>query len=104
MADVEIGRIDGNGITELTLSGELDMSSSPRLRSVLLDVVDRRVGELVIHLDNVSYIDSSGLATLVECLQGMKRNHARLRLTGMNAKVRAVFELSRLDRVFEIHD
>lgn len=83
-------------------SGDIDMSSSPRMREELRKLVAQKPGKIVVSLKDVSYIDSSGLATLVECLQSTNKLGSQLMLIGMNDSVKDIFELSGLDRVFAI--
>jgi anti-sigma B factor antagonist len=98
-----IQSIDRDGDTAtLRLAGDVDLSSSPELRQALRQVMGRRPRATVVDLTRVAYMDSSGLATLVEALKRAGEYGGRLRLVGLNPRVRAVFEISQLDRVFEI--
>ena len=62
----------------------------------------KRIENLLVDLDGVSYMDSSGVATLVEALQLMNKRRGRLKLFNLKPAIRDVFELSRLDKVFDI--
>ena len=62
----------------LALTGEVDMHSSPAVRKVVLDLV-KTGSPVAVDLAAVTYMDSSGVATLVEALQNAKKNGARLR-------------------------
>jgi len=84
------------------VSGEVDMMSSPDLRKVLKEAVREKPALLVLNLDRVNYMDSSGIATLVECLKEMRAYGGRLRLAGMRQEIQEVFRLARLEEVFEI--
>ena len=86
----------------LVLSGEVDLSTSPVLREHLLSHVESRPDRLLIDLSDVPYMDSSGVATLVEALQHQRRNNWKMILTGLQDKVRSIFEIARLDSVFMI--
>jgi len=87
----------------LELSGEIDMNASPVLRKELMALVKKRVTPLVIDFNNVSYIDSSGIATFVEGLKGMMAFGGKLKLAALPAAVKEIFNFSKLDRVFEIY-
>ena len=81
--------------------GEVDMHESPKLRAALAAETAKKPSLIIVDLGRVTFIDSSGVATLVE---GLKRaKPAVLALCGMNAAVKDVFELSRLDKVFTIY-
>ena len=88
----------------ITLAGEVDLSRSPGLRIRLLQLVARGLDRLVVDLTNVPYMDSSGVATLVEALQHQRRHGAKMVLFGLQPKVRSIFEIARLDTVFTIVD
>lgn len=99
---MEVTQAEGDGRSEVKVSGDLDMQSSPELRKVLADLVRKKAPRIIINLEAVPYIDSSGLATLVECMQGTNRYKGRLQLIGVNKNIWPVFELARLHKVFEI--
>jgi anti-sigma B factor antagonist len=89
----------------LTLKGDVDMNTSTSVRSSLADLFKQSPQDmkaLFIDLSRVRYMDSSGIATLVECMQNCMKKGARLRLCELSPSVRDVFELARLASVFEI--
>ena len=93
-------RQDGVWIVEV--SGEVDFHSSPDLREKLGKVADSQAEKVVINLKNVSYIDSSGLATFVEALQKIKRYKGKFVLAELAPAVRSVFEIAKLDTIFSL--
>ncbi len=85
------------------VSGDIDLHSSPKLRETVLDLFQKRGQEKVIlNLSKVPYVDSSGIASLVEGLQEAKKKNARFVLVGLNESPRHVLELTRLLNVFEV--
>jgi anti-sigma B factor antagonist len=84
------------------LHGEVDFHSSPELRSLLQKVLKKEPSNVLINLDQVSYIDSSGLATFVEALQKIKKYNGQLVLSSLAAAVRSVFEIAKLDSIFQL--
>ena len=86
----------------VSLSGEVDLEHSPRAREVLLEAVGRGL-RLLVDLSGVSYLDSSGVASLVEAFQASRRQGQRFALVSVNAPALRVLELARLDRVFTIY-
>ncbi|MFO0829252.1 MAG: STAS domain-containing protein [Phycisphaerales bacterium] len=82
--------------------GEIDLARSPELRLKLRTEVDAAPKRLVIDLSRVAYMDSSGVATLVEALTRARGNQTRLVLAELQPKVRSIFSISRLDTVFPI--
>ncbi len=93
----------GAGYVLLRLRGEVDLSWSQQVRRAVLDAFagDAAIG---VELSAVQYIDSSGIAALVEGLQQARAKGRRFALVAPSEAVRAVLELARLDRVFAIVD
>jgi anti-sigma B factor antagonist len=87
----------------LELSGDVDLHHSMELRAILLETLQEKPSITVINMSEVSFMDSSGLATLVEAMQLSRRNKGALRLVGLNQRVRSIFEISRLDKIFHIY-
>jgi len=89
----------------LKLKGDVDMNTSSDVRLALAAVFAPGAADmkaLLIDLSQVRYMDSSGIATLVETMQNCMKKGARLRLVELSPSVRDVFELARLASVFEI--
>jgi anti-sigma B factor antagonist len=86
----------------LPLEGEIDLHASPRIASELRALIKDKPEKLVIDLSKVSYIDSSGLAVLIDGMQKLEAYRGKLYLVGMQETVRVIFETSRLDQVFRI--
>ena len=95
----EIAERDGSVI--VAFSGDVDLQSSPDARKILLECVARKMPVLV-DLSKVNYIDSSGIASLVESLQTARKGGGTLLLVSVSAAALRVLELARLDRVFTI--
>ena len=94
-------RTEGDTII-VVLSGDVDLDSSPKVRSVLLESVGNKSGVLV-EMSAVSYIDSSGVASLVEAYQSARRGSTPFALVAVSEAAMRVLELARLDQVFSIH-
>ncbi len=86
------------------LAGEVDMHSSPSLRQVLLTYTRSKKPVIVVDMAEVDYIDSSGLATLIECMKNSKSYSGRVILSQIKANVFEVFKLAKLTGFFEITD
>ncbi len=89
----------------LKLKGDVDMNSSPDVRGAFGEVFlqgRKSTKAFFIDLSQVRYMDSSGIATLVEAMQNCMKQGSRLRLVDLSPAVRDVFELARLAGVFEI--
>ncbi|QYU67120.1 STAS domain-containing protein [Leptolyngbya sp. 15MV] len=91
-----------DGATIISPEGDIDLSRSPVLRASLRQAQSARPRRLVVDLSGVDYMDSSGVATLVEALQHARRGNTRMVLCGMKDRVRSIFEIARLHVIFEI--
>ena len=86
------------------VKGDIDFSRSPELRQSLIGVLRGGLDRLIIDLGGVSYMDSSGVAVLVEMLQTQRKRNQKLVLCNMQPKVKGIFEIARLHMVFTIVD
>ena len=93
--------LEKQGASIVVFNGEIDLESSPSARKILLRCVDN-ASNVSVDLSGVTYIDSSGVASLVEALQAAKKNGSRLSLVSVSEPTRRVLELARLDKVFTI--
>ena len=101
--DLEINIVRNGACSVVHVQGDIDMKTSPEVRAAILDLYEKRGQErVVLDLQGVKYIDSSGVAILVEGLQEAKKRKARFILTGLNEAPRHVLDLTRLTSVFEI--
>jgi len=102
---VEISARKLGEFTIFDISGDIDLATSPELRQALLDEISTlRRPRVIVNLRAVRYMDSSGLASLIEALKASKDAGTRFVLFGMNTTVREVFHLSKLTTFFEIYD
>lgn len=90
------------GYSVVELTGDVDLSCSPDARASILACLKRKQHVLV-DLSAVTYIDSSGVASLVEGYQTAKKANLRFGLVGVSDAALSVLQLARLDRVFPIH-
>jgi anti-sigma B factor antagonist len=86
----------------LPLEGEIDLHVSPRVAESLAAMIEQKPARLVVDLAKVTYIDSSGLAALIEGMQNVEAYGGKFCLAGLQENVRPIFEIARLDQVFII--
>jgi len=86
----------------LPLEGEIDLHVSPRISAALAAMIDQKPQRLVVDLSKVTYIDSSGLAVLIEGMQNVEAYGGKFILAGIQENVKPIFEIARLDQVFII--
>ena len=93
----------GDAVT-VSVTGDIDMSSSTKMRDALAPLFQNNNKVVVVDLSGVSYIDSSGIATLVEGLQWSHNSKNKFRLAALTPGVKDVFEIARLLTVFEVFE
>ena len=91
--------------TIFDVTGDIDLANSPAVRKALLrEVREKRTPRVVMNLSKVRYIDSSGVASLVEGLKASRDVGSRFILFGLSTTAREVLQLSRLLKIFEVYD
>lgn len=99
--EVRARRVEGALVIDV--KGEVDLFSSPKMRSAILEALNNeQVSRVAVNFVEVRYIDSSGVATLVEGLQLARAKNRKFVLFGLQQRTREVLELARLDKVFDI--
>ena len=91
------------GALVIALEGDVDLEHSPKARKVLLDGI-LQAKSVFVDMSGVTYIDSSGVASLVEAYQVAKQQGLTFALVAVNPAALRVLQLARLDKVFVIHD
>jgi len=99
---MQIKQIDKNGILVCYIHGEIDINTSPEMKKVFDKIIGTKRDKILLNLKDVSYVDSSGLATLVEVLKGMRAYGGKLKLSNLTTKVKSLFEITKLERLFDI--
>ena len=86
----------------LPLKGEIDLHVTPSVTASLNEIINKKPERMVVDLSDVSYIDSAGQAALIEAMQKVEGYGGKFMLAGLQETVRSIFEISRLDQVFQI--
>jgi anti-sigma B factor antagonist len=86
----------------LPLEGEIDLHVSPDVAESLRTMTAKKPKEVVIDLTKVTYLDSSGLAVLIEAMQNVQEYGGRFAVAGVQESVKHIFDIARLDQVFQI--
>lgn len=101
---MEVTIKENQGFYIISPKGSVDLATSPIFRDELQKLLKEKAPCIFVDLHSVDYIDSSGIATLVEAYQILKEYDGKLLLFGLGLEIRDIFELARLDRVFAIYD
>ncbi len=97
--EVETRQAD-NGVTVVAPTGRLDIAGAPALKEAIEEVVKNGPPRIVIDMEGVSFVDSTGLGSVIAALKQVRGSQGELRLAAPNQQARVVLELTTLDRVF----
>ncbi len=90
--------------TVLHVRGEIDMASAPQLRQEVVRVIDRGDHDLVLDLTEVAFCDSTGIGVVVAAVKRARTAGGDVRVVCVNERLREMFAITRLDRVFDLFD
>jgi anti-sigma B factor antagonist len=90
------------GCATCHIDGEININSSAKIKKALLKLIAKKIIQITVELSKVTYIDSSGIAMLVELLKEAKLSGGNLQLANLPARIKNIFEIKRLDRLFTI--
>jgi len=88
----------------VSLRGEIDVYTAPRLRQALIDLVSGGATDIVVDMDKVDFLDSTGLGVLVGGLKRVKSNEGDLRLVVTQDRIMKIFDITGLSKVFPMYD
>jgi anti-sigma B factor antagonist len=94
--------LEGSAFIARPTEKNLDASNVKAFRAAIVPQLEQH-DKVVLDLSNVEFIDSAGVGTLISCLRIVTERQGQLRLCGLNRAVRALFELMRMHRLFEVH-
>jgi anti-sigma B factor antagonist len=89
-------------VNVLPLEGEIDLHVSPGVAQSLAGVAAKRPAHIVVDLTEVTFVDSSGLAVLIHGMQDVQGYGGKFAIVGLQENIRPIFEIARLDQVFQI--
>ena len=102
--DLKIHVRKNGTVPVIDLNGEVDAYTSARFREVMLDLIDGGGANMVISMERVEYIDSSGLGALVGGLKRASENNGRIVIVCNSPQVRKVFQITGLEKVFPLYE
>jgi anti-sigma B factor antagonist len=102
--DLKLGHYAKDGIEVIDVQGEIDMYTAPRLRELLIDLVSRGSYQLVVNLDKVGFLDSTGLGVLVGGLRRVRAHDGSLDLACTQRRILKIFRITGLTEVFGIYE
>ena len=101
--DLEVETQNRGAASVLVLRGEIDVYTAPRLRQAIVDLVDGGATRIVVDMEKVDFLDSTGLGVLVEGLKRVKTREGSLAIVATQDKILKIFDITGLNKAFPIH-
>lgn len=102
--DLKIDVAEKDGVVLLKLNGEVDVYTAPKLKSRLVDLVDQGKFKIVVDLEEVDFMDSSGLGVLVGGLKRVRSHDGAIALICTQENILKIFRITGLVKVFPIFE
>ncbi len=100
--ELEITTERTDGVCTMTLVGEVDVYTAPRLKEAIIELIESGCVRILVDLEGVGFIDSSGLGVLVGGLRRAKERDGAIRLVCTRENILKIFRITGLDKVFAI--
>ena len=104
VSEFEMDATTESGKAVLAVSGSVDLTTAPALRTRLAELIDDGNTCIVVDLAGTDFLDSTGLGALVAALKRLRMKNGEIRIVCTSGHVRKVFEITSLDRVFGMHE
>jgi anti-sigma B factor antagonist len=103
--DIKVNVREAQGDTFVVdLNGEIDVYTSPKVKDAIGDLIDKGHYNLVINLEKVRYIDSTGLGVLIGGLKRVREHGGTVNLVCTNPQIKKIFDITGLVKIFGIYD
>jgi anti-sigma B factor antagonist len=102
--DLKLGHYNKDGIEVVDVEGEIDVYTAPRLRELLIDLVNKNNYQLVVNMEKVEFLDSTGLGVLVGTVKRVRAHDGSLDLVCTQERILKIFRITGLTKVFGIHE
>lgn len=101
--DLKLNKHTQDGLTVVGVEGEIDVYTAPQLRELLIELVSQGNFRLVVDMEKVDFLDSTGLGVLVGGLKRVRSHDGSLRLVCTQERILKIFRITGLTKVFPIH-
>ena len=102
--NLKLGHYNKDGIEVIDIAGTIDISTAPRLRELLIDLISNDNYQLIVNLERVEFLDSTGLGVLVGGLKRVRAHDGSLDLVCTQERILKIFRITGLTKVFGIHE
>lgn len=93
-----------NTVAVVTLEGEVNFDNSTQLRAAFQEITREGFNKVIVDFQSVEFIDSAGLAALIEMVQSLKNRHGKLSLCNVNKKIIGIFEITKVHKLMGIYE
>lgn len=100
--DIKINSKDVEGGALLSIHGEIDVYTSPKVKESIISLIDRGKYNIVVNLEEVRYIDSTGLGVLIGALKKLREHSGNITLVCSNPQIKKIFQITGLVKIFGI--
>ena len=100
---MEITQREKDSVVILDVKGEIDLYNASEIKTMIQKLIDSQKYDVIINLEKVSYIDSSGIGALISSLSSLKKYQGSMKIINLLASVKRVFELTKLISFFDIY-
>jgi anti-sigma B factor antagonist len=104
LVNLKLGHYHKDGIEVIDVEGEIDVYTAPRLRELLIDLVSKNTYKFVVNMEKVEFLDSTGLGVLVGGLKRMRTYDGSLDVVCTQQRIRQLFRITGLTKVFGIYE
>ncbi len=102
--DLKLGHYTMDGTEVVDVAGEVDVYTAPRLRELLIDLVNKNNYQLVVNMDEVEFLDSTGLGVLVGAVKRVRAHDGSVDIVCTQQRILKIFRITGLTKVFGIHE
>jgi anti-sigma B factor antagonist len=99
---ININHKPENNFWDVNISGELDVSNADKLKDVLHKIADEKMMDVKINLENLEYIDSTGLGIMIGVLKKLRVNEKEMYILNPRTNVKKIFTITGLDKIFKM--
>ncbi|MEW9530807.1 STAS domain-containing protein [Microbispora sp. NPDC049125] len=101
--DLKLGHHSEDNLTIVDVEGEIDVYTAPRLRELLIDLVNKGNFRLLVNMEKVDFLDATGLGVLVGGLKRVRTHDGSLELVCTNERILKIFQITGLTKIFGIY-
>src|SRR5271166_2029609 len=102
--DLKLGHYNKDGTEVVDVEGEIDVYTAPRLRELLIDLVNKNNYQLVVNMEKVEFLDSTGLGVLVGTVKRVRAHDGSVDVVCTQQRILKIFKITGLTKVFGIHE